>query len=133
MTRALERRLQKLGAAIAKRQAERLAVTHKSRKHLIRTAIGYYLGEPRPNESPWEAIARAFGFKDGMEMGRAFDGPAQDFAERMRQAERKLFARFGVDLDGDQDELDDAFKRMEVGLSEPFREELRQQRKLTGC
>jgi hypothetical protein len=132
MSRTLEKRLEKLEAKIAQRQADRLKATQKSTWHLIRVAIGYYLGEPKPDEEPYEAIDRGLGYEDSCMMVRA-RRDYNDAPERWRQAKRRLFAQFGVDLDGNRKGFEDALKRMEVGLSESFREALREQRRLTGC
>ena len=133
MSRAMERRLAELEAKIAPRRADRLAAAQRSTEDLIRTAIGHYLGKPQPDEQPWKAIARGIGYKDSKEMTLTLMENEQEFSKKVRQAERRLFAQFGVDLDGDQEGFEDALKRMEAGLPESSREELRERRRLDGC
>src|ERR1700683_2325152 len=116
LEKRLEKRLQELEAKIAQRRRE-------STQNLVRLAIGHYLGGLQPNEEPGEAIARGLGYKDFCELGTAYSGNNNDFFEKWRQAVRRLFAQFGVDLDGDQKGLEGALKRMKAGLSVSFQEE----------
>jgi hypothetical protein len=52
-------------------------------------------------------------------------GKDPDFQEKYALANRKLFAKFGVDLDtSDGKETVEALKRMDAGLSENYRSRL---------
>ena len=123
MTRTLKKRLDDLEAKIAKRQAVQLEIEQRSTQHLVRTAIGQYLGEPQPNEEPCQVIARGLGYKDTNEMGMALSGDGHDYPKRWRQAVRRLFAQFGADVDGDEEEFRDALEQMKAGFSNSFQVE----------
>jgi hypothetical protein len=123
----LEKRLQKLEAEVARRQANEAKLLLKPLRLLVRYCIGHYLVEPRPDEAPLVAYLRALGYRDYFEYKQAAERNIEDVNERYRQALRRLFAKFGVDLDirSARDSALDALDSMEAGLPEPLRMRLR--------
>jgi hypothetical protein len=81
-------------------------------------AVGYYLGNPQPNEALAAAYARALGLSS---LETSFATITQQDALAFDQ----LLAKFGVSRRHDWDTLIDAFKRMAEGFSEPYKEHMR--------
>jgi hypothetical protein len=122
MTRALEKRLRKLESQMPPPQPT-LEEKHRSYfKLFFRLAVAHYLGDPDPEESVYEAYARALGYANPHDMFEA-----SDFSERVALAFRKLLAKLG---NGAEDLTEETLKRMAAGLSEQYkgylRHELRQ-------
>jgi hypothetical protein len=128
MTPNLRRRLEKLEAQVALQpteQDEQIARLHS----FLRLAVAYYLGDPAPDgapeEAPVDAYARALGYPRSSEFQKACEANDADLRERMRLAERKLLAKFGVSREHKSEETAEAFERMEAGLSESYKLRLR--------
>jgi hypothetical protein len=130
-TREVHKRLRKLESSRPRHRPE-LTEEEKGLKYarqLIWYAVAQYLGDPNPSEAPITAHARALGYEPAeflkilklIESG----GKDPDFQEKYALANRKLFAKFGVDLDtSDGKETVEALKRMDAGLSENYRSRL---------
>jgi hypothetical protein len=92
-------------------------------------AVGYYFGDPKPNEPPVAAYARALGYEhrellDALKK-KASGRNDPEFDERDARANRRLFAKFGVNLkSANGRELSEALKRIHAGLSESYKERL---------
>ena len=65
-----------------------------------------------------EAYTRALGYPRSFEFRKALEANDADLNERMRLANSKLLAKFGVTWEHEWDAIADACKRMEAGLSE---------------
>jgi hypothetical protein len=130
-TRELHKRLRKLESSIPRHSPE-LTEEEKSLKYarlLIWFAVAQYLGDPNPREAPITAYARALGYEPAeflkilklIESG----GKDPDYDQKYALANRKLFAKFGVDLDtSGWKKTVEALKRMDAGLSEYYRSRL---------
>jgi hypothetical protein len=84
------------------------------------------LGDPNPREAPITAYARALGYEPAEFLKIlkliASGGKDPDYDQKYALANRKLFAKFGVDLDTSSwKETVEALKRMDAGLSEYYR------------
>jgi hypothetical protein len=112
MSRTLEKRVERLEIEVARRKTVRPHFT----QILIMDSIAHYLGDPQPDEDLLAADARALGYKDPDELRNALEGNPQEYHEKYRRAARTLFAKFGVDLDGNREGFEDALKRMNAGL-----------------
>jgi hypothetical protein len=126
-TRELHNRLQKLESSRPRHRPE-LTEEEKYPK-LILFAIAHYLGDPNPKEAPIPAYARALGYEQGelLKIWKliASGGKDPDFDQNYALANRKLFAKFGVNLNtSDWKGIEEALKRMEAGLSEDYRKRL---------
>ena len=125
MTRNLRQRLQKLEAQAPRQpteqQDEQIARLHA----FLRLAVAYYLGDPAPDggpeEAPVDAYARALGYPRSSEFRQACEANDADLCERMRLANSQLLAKFGVSWEHKSEEIAEAFKRMEAGLSELYK------------
>lgn len=111
-TRHLQARLKKLEARLPRRSAE------QDRKiaflgWLLILAIGYYLGDPQPNEPINRAYARALGIEEGGSLLTSYP-----------QAQDRLWAKFGVSRNDGWDRRIDALKRIVAGFSDRYKEAL---------
>jgi hypothetical protein len=124
MTRNLRQRLQKLEAQAPRQPTEQDEQIARLRGFL-RLAVAYYLGDPAPDggreESVADAYARALGYPSSFEFRQACEVNNADLSERMRLANSKLLAKFGVSREHKSEEIGEAFKRMEAGLSESYK------------
>ena len=132
MLRDLQNRLRKLEGNRPPQQSQ----GEKDAKALcgfITTAIGYYLGDPRPDEeAPITAYGRALGYThkevlDALRLEES-EGNNPELSERYACARSKLFAKFGLNLDeanlGDDaawHEFIEILKRMHAGMSEQYK------------
>ena len=96
----------------------------------LKYAIGHYLGDPRTDEAPITAFARALGYEHGellrvlKEIASGHKDP--NYNERHGLAIRRLFSKFDVNFDEAKNGEDiEAFKRMYAGLPESDRERWR--------
>jgi hypothetical protein len=129
-TRELHKRLRKLESSIPRHSPEPTEEEKRLKyaRLLIWFAVAQYLGDPNPREAPITAYARALGYEPAeflkilklIESG----GKDPDYDQKYALANRKLFAKFGVDLDSDGKETVEALKRMDAGLSENYRSRL---------
>jgi hypothetical protein len=120
MTRALQRRLQKLESQLPRQPTEQ--EKNVERFHMfLRCAVAYYLGDPTPEGSVAEAYMRALGYPNIHEFRKALEAKDPDFFERDRLARVKLLAKFGVSWEHEWEEIIEAFKRMEAGLPEQYK------------
>ena len=128
MLRELQRRLRRLECNRPQQQTEEEKVSNALFKFIM-TAVGYYLGDPRPEEAPSAACARALGYAHEGELqnaikGAASEGSNPELSERLARARSKLFAKFGFNLD-EANMGDDAvwyrfteiLKRIHAGMS----------------
>jgi hypothetical protein len=130
ITRELHKRLRKLESSRPRHRPEPTEEEKrlKYERLLIWFAVAQYLGDPNPREAPMTAYARALGYEPAeflkilklIESG----GKDPDYDQKYALANRKLFAKFGVDLDSDGKETEEALKRMDAGLSENYRSRL---------
>jgi hypothetical protein len=93
-------------------------------------AIGHYLGDPRTDEAPVTAFARALGYEHSellrvlKEIASGHEDPNYD--ERHGLAIRRLFSKFDVNFDEAENGEDiEALKRMYAGLPESDKERWR--------
>ena len=86
--------------------------------------IGYYLSDPRPEESFFEAYSRALGYADAVEAANAGNANLADFHERQERAKTQLLVKFGVSRNDKPAVLTEALKRMKNGLSVSYRRQL---------
>jgi hypothetical protein len=122
-TRELHNRLQKLESS-RPRHIPEVAEEEKYLKLILLFAVAHYLGDPNPKEAPITAYARALGYQQA-ELLIASGGKDPDFDQNYALANRKLFAKFGVNLNtSDWKGIEEALKRMEAGLSEDYRKRL---------
>src|SRR5712672_2104127 len=106
MRNGLRRRLDALDRAVSQDQeaAKKKAFLSFSRFVLL----GYYLGSLKPNEAPFEAHARALNYQSLTDFAQALrphiaGAPLTDGSEikkRAHEADRRLFAKFGLDFAG---------------------------------
>ena len=120
MKRSILNRLQKLKFSIELRIAREESRKSRYLARFTYLAIAYYLGDPRPDEAPGEAYARALGYADWMELGLQGE-KAPTRWERSLRAEKQLLAKFGV---SGNEISDEALERMKNGLSELYRRAL---------
>jgi hypothetical protein len=131
ITRELHKRLRKLESRIPRHSPE-LTEEEKSLEYarrLVWFAVAQYLGDPNPREAPITAYARALGYehREFLKILKLIEsgGKDPDYDEKYALANRKLFAKFGVDLDtSGWKETVEALKRMDAGLSEDYRRRL---------
>ena len=127
LTRDIRRRLEKLESQVLPQPTEQ---EKKMRlwEWLLLYAVAYYLGGPAPDggpeESPAGAYARALGYPRSFEFRKACEAKDADLSERMRLANDKLLAKFGVSWEHKWEEIAEAFERMEAGLSELYKQRL---------
>jgi hypothetical protein len=130
-TRELHKRLRKLESSRPRHSPE-LTEEEKHLKYardLVWYAVAQYLGDPNPKEAPITAYARALGYehREFLKILKliASGGEDPDYDQKYALANRKLFAKFGVDLPtSNWKKTVEALKRMDAGLSENYRERL---------
>src|SRR6516165_782884 len=125
MLRELQKRLRKLESRRPPQETEdeRMWLSlYSFQAH----AIGHYLGDPRTDEAPITAYARALGYEHGellkalKEIASGHEDPNYD--ERHGLAIRRLFSKFDVNYDeAENGEYIGALKRMYAGLPESGR------------
>ncbi len=120
MTRDIQRRLQKLESQVPPQPTEHDKGVEGLHR-LLRYAVAYYLGDPTPEESIAEAYLRALGYPKSYAFQKACDADDEDLHGRIRLANIKLLAKFGVSWEHDSEQIGDAFKRMEDGLPEFYK------------
>ena len=125
MKRDIEQRLEKLERRIPQEPTEKEKLD-RWLGHLKLLAIAFYLGDPTPEGSIAEAFCRAVGYPNGYEFKKALEGKDPDLEERLNSAQKKLFAKFGINLEGKWDAIEDAFKRMEEGLPDYYKKCIRE-------
>jgi hypothetical protein len=128
MIRDLDKRLRKLESRLPPEESEEEKFTSALVVFLM-TAIGYYLGDLKPNEPPVAGYARALGYeqREFLEILKlvASGGKDPDYDQKYALAHRKLFGKFGVDLDTSPwKKTEEALKRMHAGLPESHKERL---------
>jgi hypothetical protein len=130
ITRELHKRLRKLESSRPRHSPE-LTEEEKDLKYarFLWFAVAQYLGDPNPREAPITAYARALGYepREFLKVLKLIEsgGKDPDFDQKYALANRKLFAKFGVDLDAsDWKETVEALKRTDAGLSENYRSRL---------
>ncbi len=123
MTRDIQRRLQKLESQVPRQPTEDDQIVRIVHSLLI-VAVAYYLGDPTPEGSIAEAYIRALAYPNSYEFLKACDANDADLHERIRLANIKLLAKFGVSWEHEWDQIVDAFQRMEDGLSEFYKRAL---------
>jgi hypothetical protein len=123
MTRALQRRLQKLESQVPRQltEQEKHEKNVQSCQVFLMCAVAYYLGDPTPEGSVAEAYGRALGYPNPHEFRKAWDAKDPDLYERDRLARIKLLAKFGVSFEHEWEEIFEAVKRMEAGLPERYK------------
>ena len=121
MTRKLRKRLEKFESLVP-RQPTELEIETARLTWFFVLSVAYYLGDPRPGRSVAEAHARALGYATLSEYNNALADKGSDINERMRQANDKLLAKFGVNWGHQWDAVVDAFERMEAGFSEQYKQ-----------
>ncbi len=121
MTRDIQRRLQHLESQVPRQPTEKEKFAQLHNRFLTYT-VAFYLGDPAPEESIANAYRRALGYSSSYDFVQALDAKDSDLKERIRQANRKLLAKFGVSWEEDEwDAIVAAYKRMEAGFSEFYR------------
>jgi hypothetical protein len=124
MRRDIRRRLEKLESQVPRQPTEEEELVQLHRQFL-RYGVAYYLGDPAPDggreESVADAYARALGYPGSFEFRKALEANDADLNERMRLAENRLLAKFGLSWEHEWDAIVDAYKRMENGFSERYK------------
>jgi hypothetical protein len=127
MIRDLDKRLRKLESRLPPERSEEEKST-SAFKSLLMYAVGYYFGDPKPGEPPMAAFARALGYERAGELGDALNIKASgrndpEFDEKYACANRKLFAKFGVNpKTAGRRKYSEALKRIHAGLPESYKE-----------
>ena len=127
--RDFHRRLDKLESQVPREVTEE-EVARSRIVWPLHYAVCFYLGDPTPEESVAEAHMRALGYSDSDDYNKALGANDPDFNERMTSAYKKLWAKFGVNMEDAIQErkwyvFEDALKRMEAGLSEQYKNYVR--------
>jgi hypothetical protein len=124
MIRDLDKRLRKLESRLPPEESEEEKI--KSALFLfLADAIGYYLGDPKPNEPPVAGYTRALGYERSDDLLGAMKDNDPELARRYARVQRKLFMKFGVNLStADDVEFKEALKRMHAGLPKSRKERL---------
>jgi hypothetical protein len=127
MIRDLQRRLRKLECNRPPPQQ-----TEKEKEDalflFLLNAIGYYLGDPKPNEALIAASARGLGNEHQGEflkvLKEASPSTGRDqLNEKYARANRELFAKFGVNLgEAKWKDVIEALKRMYAGFSDSYKD-----------
>jgi hypothetical protein len=129
MIHSLERRLRRLESLLPPLLSENVSWI----SGLLWFAIGYYLGNPAPNEKPFAAFARALGYANESELNSVIEKNHRDLSNRLRSAEDRALAKFGIFVSSLEDgEFDDAYnarfwenlKRMYAGLPRSYKKQL---------
>jgi hypothetical protein len=126
MMRDLQRRLRKLECnrpppqQIEKEKENALFL-------FLLNAIGYYLGDPKPNEALIAASARGLGYEHReflKVLKEASPSTGRDqLDEKYARANRELFAKFGVNLgEAKWKDVIEALKRMYAGFSDSYKD-----------
>ena len=120
MLRSIDKRLRKL-------ESQQLVELDKEEEFglyfalFLLDALGYYLGDPKPDEAPGAATARALGYAHEGEPNAAWNKESE-FAEKYARAQFKLFAKFGADLEtADGQGIADAAKRIYAQLPASYK------------
>ena len=121
MTRKLRKRIEKLKSLIPRQRTELEKETARLR-WLLTLSVAFYLGDPKPGRSVAEAHARALGYPTSSEYDKALAHQDPDCIERMRLANDKLLAKFGVNWGAEWNALVDAFERVKAGFSEEYKQ-----------
>jgi hypothetical protein len=128
MIRDLDKRLRKLESRLPPERSEEEEFKSEFQS-LLMYAVGYYFGDPKPDEPPVAAFARALGYEhrellDALKK-KASGGNDPEFDEKYARANRRLFAKFGVNpkAAGGR-EFSEARKRIYAGLSESYKKRL---------
>jgi hypothetical protein len=122
MTRYIERRLERLESQVPPPKPTEEQEAVQSLQRFLFCAIAFYLGDPTPGGSVAEAYSRALGYSHGFEFQKAVGAKDPDFFERDRLARIKLLEKFGVSSESEWKEIVEAFRRMEAGFSEHYKE-----------
>ena len=92
-------------------------------------AVAYYLGNPSPDDKPIAAYARALGYANEFDLNSAMEKNDRDLSNRVYRAEDKVYAKFGIHTesleDSDSKKLAIAIVRMEIGLPQSYKNELK--------
>src|SRR3974390_1456144 len=96
--RDFQRRLDKLESQVPREVTEQ-EIEHRRVDLLLQYAVCFYLGDPTPEGSVAEAHMRALGYSDSADYKKAVERDDPDLDERMTSAKKKLWAKFGVNLD----------------------------------
>jgi hypothetical protein len=120
MSRDNEKRLRQLEAELARQPSWQQEIMFYL-THLVASAIAYHFGDPRPEESPRTAYARALGYEDSLEFDNAFRTQSPEFVEKHFRAKLALFAKFGVTHLDDSEAIGDALDRIKASLPESYR------------
>jgi hypothetical protein len=128
MIRDLQRRLRKLECNRPPQQTETEKEKEDALFLFLLNAIGYYLGDPKPNEALIAASARGLGYEHQGEFLKVLKeaspstGRAQ-LNEKYARANRELFAKFGVNLgEAKWKDVIEALKRMYAGFSDSYKD-----------
>ena len=125
MKRDFEQRLANLESQVPREVTEE-EVARSRIVWPLHYAVCFYLGDPTPEGSVAEAHMRALGYSDSADYKKACERDDPDLDERMTSAKKKLWAKFGVNLeDAKWDAVEDALKRMEAGLPEHYKNDLK--------
>ena len=125
--RSIHARLKKLEARVPPpppTKEQKLSVFYL---YLRLLAVGYYLGNPQPDDMPYAACARAFGVEGVDNLFSLFKASPKTMIQH--EAFDRLLAKFGVSWSDGSDTLSDtlidAHKRMADGFSERYKKYLR--------
>jgi hypothetical protein len=124
MMQGLDRRLRKLESVLP----PLLTPDESWIAGLLWFAVAYYLGNPSPDEKPFAAFARALGYANESELNAVIEKNHRDLSNRLRSAEDRALAKFGIFVSS-LDERDDAckarfwenLKRMYAGLPRSYK------------
>jgi hypothetical protein len=130
MIRDLEKRLRKLESRLPPPERSEEEKSKSDLALFLMDAVGHYFGDPKPNEPPVAAYARALGYEhqgklqDALKK-KASGGNDPEFDEKRARANRRLFVKFGANpKTASGRELSEALKRIDAGLPESYRKRL---------
>jgi hypothetical protein len=100
---------------------------HNALNSFLLDAIGYYLGDPKPNEALIAATARGLGYEHQGEFLKVLNASPStgrdQLNEKYARANRELFAKFGVNLgEAKSKDVIEALKRMYAGFSDSYKD-----------
>jgi hypothetical protein len=128
MMRDLQRRLRKLECNRPPPQQTEEEEKENALFLFLLHAIGYYLGDPKPNEALIAATARGLGYEHQGEFVKVLKEASSSIGrdqlnEKYARANRELFAKFGVNLgEAKWKDVIEAVKRMYAGFSDWYKD-----------
>jgi hypothetical protein len=121
--RSIQARLKQLEARIPPPPSAKELKLMRFYIYLQILAVGYYLGNPQPNEPLDAACGRAFGVEN---FSSLLKGSSETFMQHLPPAFARLLAKFEPSRSDDPGLPIDAYKRMADGFPDRYKERLRE-------